>query len=65
MTIKVFTLNENGKIEITKEELEKLLDESYLDGYYASQWCGAEPVPYIPTITCSSLAVNSEDKNNV
>ena len=30
--IKVFTLNKNGKIELTKEELEQLLNESYWDG---------------------------------
>lgn len=30
--IRVFTLNANGKIELTKEELQKLLDESYSDG---------------------------------
>ena len=30
--IKVFTLNENGKIELTKKELEQLLNESYWDG---------------------------------
>lgn len=28
MKIKVFTLNENGKIELTKEELQQLLDET-------------------------------------
>ena len=31
--IKVFTLNKNGKIELTKEELEQLLNESYWEGY--------------------------------
>ena len=31
--IKVFTVNGNGKIEFTKEELEKLLNETYEDGY--------------------------------
>ena len=33
--IKVFTTNKNNKIEITKEELQKLLDEAYWDGYRA------------------------------
>lgn len=33
MMIKVFTLNSNGKIEITEEELKKLLDDSYWEGY--------------------------------
>ena len=31
--IKVFTLNKNNKIELTKEELESLLNESYWEGY--------------------------------
>ena len=30
--IRVFTLNSNGKIELTKEELQQMLDESYRDG---------------------------------
>ena len=30
--IRVFTLNSNGKIELTKEELQQMLDESYCDG---------------------------------
>lgn len=33
MRIKVFTPNENGKIELTKEELENLLNESYRHGW--------------------------------
>lgn len=31
--IKVFTLNEKGKIELTKDELEQLLNKSYWEGY--------------------------------
>ncbi len=31
--VKVFTTNSNGKIEFTKEELEKLLNEVWQDGY--------------------------------
>lgn len=30
--IKVFTTNKNGKIELTKDELKKLLDEAYWEG---------------------------------
>ncbi len=30
--IKIFTLNKNGKIELTKEQLENLLLESFLQG---------------------------------
>ena len=33
MRIKIFTPNENGKIELTKEELENLLNESYRQGW--------------------------------
>lgn len=31
--VKVFTTNKNGKIEFTKEELEKLLNEVWDNGY--------------------------------
>lgn len=31
--VKVFTTNSNGKIEFTKDELEKLLNEVWQDGY--------------------------------
>lgn len=33
MKYKIFSLDENGRISFTKEELEKLLDEVYDDGY--------------------------------
>ena len=33
MRIKIFTPNKNGKIELTKEELENLLNESYRQGW--------------------------------
>lgn len=33
---KVFTVNKNGKIELTKDELQKLLDDSYWEGYRAN-----------------------------
>ena len=31
--IKVFNINKDGKIELTKEQLEKLLNETYDEGY--------------------------------
>lgn len=61
MMIKVFTLNINGKIEITEEELRKLLDDSYWEGYYDSgkSWTyNINPIAS-PSITCAS------DKTNV
>ena len=30
--VKIFTTNENGNIELTKEELERLLSEAYQEG---------------------------------
>ncbi len=36
--IKVFTLNKNKKIELTKQELEQLLNESYWEGYIKTYW---------------------------
>lgn len=62
--IKVFTLNKNGKIELTKKELEQLLNESYWEGYrnnnnywtYTSpttyKWCSSTPY----TISTSSIS---------
>lgn len=34
MKTKIFTKNKNGKIEFTENELKKLLDEIYNEGYY-------------------------------
>lgn len=50
--VKVFTLNENGKIEFTKDELEKLLNEAWNDGYYhhgTYWWLSPSSVPTITT----------------
>ena len=56
--IKVFTLNANKKIELTKEELEKLLDEAYWEGYRNrnTYWTYTTPnySPYITTCTNTS-----------
>ena len=68
--IKVFTLNKNGKIELTKKELEQLLNESYWEGYrnknywtYTSPsityplYCATDNNPY--TISASDLTSDS------
>ena len=58
--IKVFTLNKNGKIELTEEEIKKLLDEAYWEGYHANKttyWYTTPNYPYTPyyyTTTASS-----------
>ena len=50
MKIKIMCPNDKGKIELTKEELEKLLNESYSegysDGYYGSYWISTTPHPF-------------------
>ena len=53
--IKVFTLNKNGKIELTKKELEQLLNESYWEGYRSnnSSWTYVSP-SITPYITCTT-----------
>lgn len=52
MMIKVFTTNENGKIELTKDELRKLLDEAYWEGYYKNH--DSSYIYTTPTINWSS-----------
>ena len=61
--IKVFTPNQNGKIEFTKEELEVLLNEVWNDGYYKHGtywWSSPTVTPYYTsdkiTVTCGEGA---------
>lgn len=61
---KVFTVNKNGKIELTKDELQKLLDDSYWEGYRAntgtyvytspSRWWSPWSVTYCSDTVASS-----------
>ena len=70
--IKVFTLNEKGKIELTKDELEQLLNESYWEGYsegYTKKttWTYTSPSypifnnPYKITYTDDSMKIKIGD----
>ena len=55
--IKVFTLNNHNKIELTKDELQKLLDEAYHEGFSAassSNWIYTTPHYRYPEITCTT-----------
>ena len=60
MRIKIFVPNKYGRIELTKEELEKLLNESYQQGwndkperpYYQSY-------PYVTYCNTSDTAINT------
>ena len=59
--IKVFTLNKNNKIELTKKELEQLLNESFWEGYnkrnfyvYNSPFTNARQLTTTPYYTVST-----------
>lgn len=53
--VKVFTTNSDGNIEFTKDELEKLLNEVWQDGYdsHKSYWWTSPTIttPYYNTNT--------------
>lgn len=74
--IKVFTVNANGKISLTKEELQDLLNEAYWDGFSNSNkstsYTYSNPItPYYTwtttngnstSYTLTSAQVNNSDK---
>ena len=56
---KTFKVNKNGKIEFTKDELYKLLNEVWNDGKENGTWTWMSPAPHYWTsssITCGSLS---------
>ena len=69
--IRVFTLNSNGKIELTKEELQQMLDESYRDGCCNSVTITTPSYPYNPltpyydsnTATSTTVTVTKNYEN--
>ena len=67
MKIKIMYPNDKGKIELTKEELEKLLNESYSEGY--SDDCSRYytiSTPSYPYITyCNGSSDNSLSADKV
>lgn len=67
--IRVFTLNKNNKIELTKEELESLLNDSYWDGYKAgsgSSWIYTSPnwSSSNATVTNPVITLNTDTTTN-
>ena len=71
--IKVFTVNGNGKIEFTKEELEKLLNDTYAEGQRNCNcgsnitWTNPSVTPYLPyysDVTTSISTNNKVEPNN-
>lgn len=65
--VKIFTTNSDGKIEFTKDELEKLLNEIWRDGYSSNTsyyWTSPTiTTPYWNTITCSTEGNITTAKN--
>ena len=63
--IKVFTVNGNGKIEFTKAELEKLLNEVYAEGQNDCNcgknftWTSPYPAYLSDTITTNNTTVEA------
>lgn len=67
--IRVFPHNEKGKIEFTKEELQKLLNEVYnegkIDSYTISYGSNITTTPYYYSTIITSNSSTSIDKNNL
>jgi hypothetical protein len=67
--IRVFPHNEKGKIEFTKEELQKLLNEVYnegkIDSYIISYGSNITTTPYYYSTITTSNSSTSIDKNNL
>ena len=58
--IKVFELNKNKKIELTKEELEKILNQAYWEGYRSNNniWTYTTPKIFSTTTTTTNNPYN-------
>ncbi len=68
MRIKIFVPNAKGKIELTKEELERLLNESYNQGwadkpsgYYSPYYYGAYPSNISTTSSDTDTTLNLQN----
>lgn len=67
--IRVFPHNEKGKIEFTKEELQKLINEVYNEGK-ADNYSICYGSNTIPVVSCTTSATTNKvstsiDKNNL
>ena len=66
--IKVFTLNKNGKIELTKDQLQSLLNDAYYEGKFGTvtTWTYTSPsiTPYY-TWTGSTLSAENINPENI
>ena len=63
--IKVFTLNKNGKIELTEKELKELLDEAYWEGYKSNilTWPSPNVVRSSPTVVGKEIEITCGEQN--
>lgn len=66
--VKVFTPNKDGKIEFTKDELEKLLNEVWWDGrsHNVYSWTSPSwyPTWYTTTASTKTATVNGDNIYN-
>ena len=66
--IKIFTTTKDGKIELTKDELKNLLDESYWEGYRAHNlaYVYSTPnwTPYSWTVSGTNTTITSNAFSN-
>jgi hypothetical protein len=80
MKVKVFQTNNQGKIEFTRAELEKLLNEMYTEGYKDGEDIGRSqsltwttpyinPIPYCDNVTyttsTTSTAANNDKEKSI
>lgn len=69
MKIKVFTKNKDGKIEFAEDELKKLLDEVYWEGYndHPHTWTWQTPSwsPYVWTSGVRDITVSSSGVKDI
>ena len=69
MKIKVFRANQNGMIEFTPEELEKLLNDTYEEGQRncncdnATPWNNSYLTPYVTTTSNDTDASHASTPN--
>lgn len=70
MKVKVFQPNHNGKIEFTRAELERLLNEVYNDGYREGEAAGQKhswtwTSPYITNQTYRTTALDTTNDKGI
>lgn len=65
MKIKVVTTNEHGKVELTKAELETLLEDSYREGYMEAVKMTPITFPFLnPTIPLNTRNLKEYEYSN-